>query len=469
MKRLRWFVPILLIMVPFYWAAATTLRVAQIDNTSLLINQRIGVYVSITGDEGKPVKGLQKEDFALFETADEKRLSREIIELREGANVTQGVTFLLVIDNSGSMYWNADGRIKDSEDPKLWRISSAKRAVSDLLKEIRNPKDRIGLVSFNMRIDSTVLPTDDKVAVERALLGIERPAEEEAFTELYETLYHSIEEMSGYGGRKVIIVLSDGVDFPMEDNPHFPVRYGIDGVIESAQREGISIFTIGLSKKADNNNLALIAGATGGAHFSTYSPEEIARLYSLIRDQILNEYLLIYAAGMSPAERKLVSVEYQPAGGERLLRSERYYFSDSLFGVPQSAYQWLAFTVVPVVAVLLWILSLMGLEGKREAPMLDVYQGKGRGKRVQTVVMPAKKKSVTIGADTADDVTISGDRKVAKTMVQIEQKDGVYRVASKGGTVVVNNRQVRTKALRSGDVITVGDTTVVFDEGTKKK
>lgn len=468
MRIFRWFVLVLLLSVPFYWAGAETLRVAQIDNTSLLINQRIGVYVSVTGMGGKSVKGLKREDFALFESTDGHRLSREIIELREGANVTQGVTFLLVIDNSGSMYWNADGRIKNSDDPEVWRISSAKRAVSFLLKEIRNPKDRIGLVSFNMRMDSTVLPTDDKVAVERALMGITRPAEEEAYTELYETLYQSIEKMGAYGGRKVIIVLSDGVDFPMEENPHFPERYGIDGVIESAQREGISIFTIGLSKKADNNNLSRMAGATGGAHFSTYSPEDIARLYSLIRDQILNEYLLIYTAGMSPAARKLVSVEYQPASGERLLRSERYYFSDSLFGVPQSAYQWLALTIVPVVAVLLWILSLMGLEGKKETPTLDVYQGKGRGKRVQTVIMPSRKRSVTIGADSADDVTITGDRKVARTMVQIEQKDGVYRVASKGGTVVVNNRQVRTKALRSGDVIKVGDTTVVFDEGTKK-
>jgi Ca-activated chloride channel family protein len=468
MRGIKWFVLVMILSVPFYWAGAESLRVAQIDNTQLLINQRIGVYVSVTGKGGKPVKGLSKDDFALFESVDGQRMSREIIELREGANVIQGVTFLLVIDNSGSMYWNADGKVKNSDDPELWRITSAKRAVSDLLKEIRNPKDRIGLVSFNMRMDSVVLPTDDKVAVEKALMGINRPAEEEAYTELYETLYQSIEEMRAYGGRKVIILLSDGVDFPMEENPHYPERYGIDGVIESAQREGISIFTIGLSKKADNNNLNRISGATGGAHFSTYSPEDIARLYSLIRDQILNEYLLIYNAGMNPADRKLVSVEYQPTTGERILRSERYYFSDSLFGFPQPAYKWLAFTIVPVVGVLLWILSLMGLEGKREAPMLDVYQGKGRGKRVQTVVIPARKRSVTIGADSADDVTITGDRKVAKTMVQIEQKDGVYRVAAKGGTVVVNNRQVRTKALRSGDVIRVGDTTVVFDNGTKK-
>ncbi len=469
MRWIKWFILTVIIGVPFHHLCADTLRVAQVDNSSLLINQRVGVYVSVTGAGGKPVKGLNRDDFTLFETVEKARMERDIIELREGANVTQGVNFLLVIDNSGSMYWDAGGRVKSSDDPEIWRITSAKHAVSDLLKEIRNPKDRIGLVSFNMKIDVKVLPTDDKVSIERALLQITKPPEEEAYTELYETLNQSLDEMSALLGRKVIIVLSDGVDFPMENNPHFPERFGIDGVIDRANREGVSIFTIGLGRTADNNNLNRIAAATGGAHFSTHRPEDISRLYSLIRDQILNEYLLVYAAGMSPAHRKLVSVEYTPADGGRVLRSERYYFSEALFGFPQQAYQWIIFTIVPVVAVLLWILSLIGLEGHRETPTLDVYQGKGRGKRVQTLAISPRKRTVTIGADSTDDLTIVGDRKVAKTMVQIEQKDGVYRVSSSGGAALVNNRKVQTKVLKSGDVIKIGDTTVVFDSGTEGK
>jgi hypothetical protein len=34
--------------------------------------------------------------------------------------------------------------------------------------------------------------------------------------------------------------------------------------------------------------------------------------------------------------------------------------------------------------------------------------------------------------------------------------------------VTVNKKQVRTKVLRSGDVITIGNTTIVFDEGVAK-
>jgi Ca-activated chloride channel family protein len=460
--------PLFMIAAFYQSAQGDTVRVAQIDNSSLLINQRIGVYVSVTGEGGVPVTGLDSDVFTLYETSEGLRIERPVIDMREGVNVVQGVNFLLVIDNSGSMYWDAAGRIKNSDDSEIWRITAAKRAVEDLLKEIRNPKDRVGLVSFNMRIDNEVKPTDDKVSIERALMQITKPPEEEAYTELYETLYQSIQNLSVLGGRKVIIVLSDGVDFPKEDNPYFVERFGIEGVIERANKDGISIFTIGLSAKADNRSLSRIAQETGGAHFSTYSPQEISKLYTLIRDQILNEYFLVYRAAMNPAEMKLVSVEYSPGSGGSSLQSERFYFSETVFGFPRTRFPLLGLIPIPVAAILLWLLTLLKFERGRATPSLDVYQGQGRGRKVQTLAISPKKRTITIGADGGDDLTITGDRKVRRTMVQIEQREGAYRVTSSGSTMSVNNRAVRTKVLKSGDVIKVGDTTVVFDEGAKK-
>jgi len=466
----RFFMFLVVCALPLQGALSDTLRVSQIDNTSLLANQRIKVYVSVTGSDGVPVTGLAKEVFRLYESvAEGRRQEREILRMLEGVNVIQGVNFLLIIDNSGSMYWDRTGRIKNSSDPEVWRITSAKKAVGDLMNEIRNPKDRVGLMSFNMRIDTYVEPTDDKVSVQRALAGISRPSEEEAFTELYETLYRAVGDLSETRGRKVIIVLSDGVDFPMEDNPYFPERAGIGGVVERANREGISIFTIGLGRSADNENLSRIAQETGGAHFSTYSPEEISRLYALIRDQILSEYLLVYAAGMRPAERKLVRVEYTTPDGARTLSSERFYFSETVFGFPQPQFPLLAFVAVPAAVILLIVVTLVRFERKKQTPSLEVYQGKGRGKRVQTLDLSPRKRAITIGGGERDDLTITGDRKVRKTMVQIENRDGSYRIASSGGPVTVNNRNVQTRVLKSGDVIKVGDTTVVFDSGIEKK
>ncbi len=473
MRAIKILFLMLIFTLSMYCGISDTLRISQIDNSSLLINQRIKVYVSLTDVEGIPLKGIGKESFTIYESVQGSDLRREVLSLEEGVNIIRGVNFLLIIDNSGSMYWDATGRVKNSDDEEVWRITAAKRAVSALLREIKNPLDRVGLISFNVKVDERVAPTDDKVLIERALIRIDRPTDEEAYTELYETLYHSVAELSLYRGRRVIIVLSDGVDFPMDANPHFPERYGIDGAIDLANREGISIFTIGLSRKADKGSLSRIARETGGAFFSIEKPEEIGELYYLIRDQILGEYLLTYAAGMIPAQKKLVLLEYSSTGAREkdgeVLRAQRHYFSQTIFGFPQVSFQYLIFLSLAAAAFFLWLLWLVKFERKRESANLSVYSGAGKGRRMQTQLFSPQKKTVTIGASKSDDLTITGDRKIAQTTVKIERKGDSYTVTGSGGRFTVNNQDVKTKVLRSGDLIKMGDTTIVFDAGVKKK
>ncbi|GAG75760.1 unnamed protein product, partial [marine sediment metagenome] len=216
-KYLVLFCFILLTLLLFFSGAfSDTVRISQIDNSFLLINQRVKVYLGVTDQKGNPIKNLEKDNFTLYEFDKQ----REILSFERGININQGINLLLVIDNSGSMYWDGSGKIKNSADEKIWRITHAKDAVSSLLNEIKNPLDRVGLISFNVKLDSKVKMTNEKVEIARALENIKRPEQEEAYTELYETLYQSVDYLRAFRGRKVIILLSDGQNFPLEENPH---------------------------------------------------------------------------------------------------------------------------------------------------------------------------------------------------------------------------------------------------------
>lgn len=461
----------LLIVVPFFYSFSDTVRISQIDNTSLLVNQRVKVYVSVTDASGDPIGNLKKQNFEIYEgvhdrSVDSPENRRDILGFRKGININQGINLLLVIDNSGSMYWDSTGRRKNSSDQSIWRITYAKNAVGSLLKEIKNPLDRVGLVTFNVKVDSEIKPTSDKVKIESALEQIERPKKEEAYTELYETLYHSINHLRTVKGRKVIILLSDGVDYPLKKNPYFPKRHGIDGAIDFAQREGISLFTIGLSRSADTRSLSRIALETGGAHFSVYNPGELEQLYSLIRNQIINEYLLTYSAGMEPATKKMVRVNY--AQGEKRASSQRFYFSGTIFGFPQKNINAFIFLLVAVSLLLLWILSRIKFEKRRDTPVLDAVTMVGKKTIAQTLPVSARKSAITIGVSPNADLTVAGDPKVSTTEAKIIKKSGAYTLVSSGGPVMVNNKPVKTKVLRSGDFIRVGSTSIVFDEGVAK-
>ncbi len=479
MKWFRAFVFSVLVIVPVFGPSgqvrSEALRISQIDNSMLLVNQRVQLYISVTDDKGNPVLGLGKQNFRVFESSSDESSTddssaslpekeRDIRSLLQGVNINQGINLLFVLDNSGSMYWDGTGRIKNSEDESVWRVTYAKRAIASLLKEIKNPLDRVGIVSFNVKIGQNVEPTSGKVETERALSLITRPAEEEAYTELYETLYWSIDGFKTARGRKVIILLSDGVDFPLENNPAFPARQGIEGAIEYAQKEGISVFTIGLSSRADRSSLTRIAAQTGGAYFSVYEPERLSSLYSLIRNQVLNEYLLSYPATMDPATKKRVRVECMGAGKEG--EAARFYFSGTIFGFPWERLHWIYFLFLPGAAVLIFVLYLIRFENRDDAASLAVLSATGKRKGRHTIPLGRTQRAVTIGISADADITVSGDMPGGD--VTVEQKDGVFTIVSRGGGVMVNNREVKKKVLRAGDLIKIEDTEIVFDDVRSK-
>jgi Ca-activated chloride channel family protein len=470
---------IVLITSLFFLSAALAcpdaVRISQADNSMLLINQRVRLYISVTDEEGKPVGELGEKNFRVFESTEESgEKQRRIVSVKQGVNINEGINLLFVVDNSGSMYWDGSGKVKNSDDPSVWRITYAKSAIGALLMEIKNPLDRVGLVSFNVKMGQKVEPTSDKVETERALQKIRRPAEEEAYTELYETLYWSIDDLRTVRGRKVIIVLSDGVDFPLKENSNFLIRYGMEGAIDLAQKEGISIFSIGLSGRADKSSLKRIAEQTGGAFFSVYDPQRLESLYSLIREQVLNEYLVVYPATMDPATRKRVRVEYVRDGEKG--GAERIYFSGTIFGFPWERVNWLFFLLIPGALLLLWTVSLLKFEKKGETASLNVLSVEGgRGGRrgsggKQTLALGSSRRSVTIGVSSDADITVARSQKVqgAGSEVTIQQKGGVFTLVSRGAPVSVNNRDVKKKVLRSGDLIKVEGTEIVFDRGVKE-
>ena len=82
-----------------------SVRISQIDTSKLLFNQDVGVYVSITNDDGDPVKNLTKDMFTIYESTDGNNFEKidKITEFNNNANYEQGINFLLLIDNSGSI------------------------------------------------------------------------------------------------------------------------------------------------------------------------------------------------------------------------------------------------------------------------------------------------------------------------------------------------------------------------------
>jgi Ca-activated chloride channel family protein len=442
-------------------------RLSQIDSSRLLLTQNVRLYVSVTDDQGLPMGGLGAESFTIFESPDGQDFQRieDLSEFKPGAASAEGITFLLLIDNSGSMYDTLAGRA--TEDAGRMRVTHAKNAVRTFLGSMTQPKDSVGLVSYNTSYALLAAPSGEKSQVAGFLEGIERPDSEQAYTELYAALTLAVEDFTGFGGRKAIVILSDGENYPYLEHsgnlhPEFGEKiYRYTEPIRACQEAGISVYAVNFAAEKDPN-LEAIAVETGGTVFDARNQEELARVYQRIHQQVAGEYLIGYRATMAPAQKKYVRVQVQENGQPR--ETTRFYFSSTVFGLPMDKLS--ALLVIPLVVafVLLWLISLLKFEKKRGPATLEVL--KTRVGRAQTRVMPLSTAKTVIGGSRDADLTIVGNPSVKEqhATVIFDAKKKAYTVVG-SGDLTVNNRPVKTKVLEPGDVIDVGGATIVFDDG----
>ena len=450
-------------------AAADSVRIGQVDTSSLLTRQTVGLYAGVTDSSGRTVERLGTEDFAVFE-ADEDGVFERIPVLSVTPNATQGtgVSFLLMVDNSGSMYDTIDGTPTRNSDAT--RITAAKEAIGTFIDSMTNPKDRLGLSSFNTRYGREVPLTADRIRVSSSLGGIIKPEAEDAYTELYAALFTASGDLAGTPGRRAIIVLSDGENYPYFERkgiPH-PVHgertfTHAESILE-LQREGISVFAINFGREKDRN-LVEIAHQTGGLVFDAANRDELASVYGEIKERVLDEYLIEARGLVHATDSARVRVEY--VSGRTPAAAERTYYASNLFGVPAERLG-LMFLIPFLFALLAWwLLSLIRAGRQSAVPNLMVLDS-GRG-TASTRMFDLNKDVTVIGGSPKDDLTISGSPTVTEShaTVVFDRKTGSYTVAG-DAAVTVNNRPVKKKTLKAGDVIRIGDSTIVFDDDVTK-
>jgi Ca-activated chloride channel family protein len=455
------------------WAAfGDSVVVSQVDNSLMLAGQKIRAYVSVTNKNGASIPGLQRQQFKVFEDpiGTNTETERPIIDFVSGANINDGMVIGFVLDNSGSMYTTMGGKETNNEAAR--RMTYAKQAINEFLPKITNPADRVMLIPFNQKIENEVALTDNKADIMKALTEVTRPSGNLQFTELYESLYYAIGKMSHIPGRKVIILLSDGENFPFtppkgQTHPQFAARHGLKGAIDLAQREGISVFTIGIGDGAFQNTLRGISSDSGGVSYQVQDLSQLSNLYTTIQERVLSEYLITYFAGMEPAERKTVKVKLTQGNG--LLSGSRSYYSATLFGKPQSPLAFWIFAFILLALVLLFLLWKLKVQNRKKDASLEVLSVDGRKSRSQSMTIMESQNEVTISGDSDADFTLSGDSKLANSEVKLFKEGADYTLMSAHGAIKVNNQSVTAKKLRSGDLITVGNTTIVFDGGNIKR
>lgn len=444
---------------------AQNLTISGVDSSSLMKNQKVDLYLSLTDSSGYPLSMDERQEIQVYESPDGvhfEEVEDKVIE--NDANLKQGIQFLMLMDNSGSMYYDRQGRA--TEDPARMRITHARSAMNDFLLSIEDSRDKIALASFNTRFNLLIPGTSKLNEVTDAFEQVEEPQEKDAYTELYAALSESALVFNDASeGRKVIVVLSDGENYSYyqhkgEVHPEYGEKlFQPDEAIEAMQRQGISLFAINYGQGVDPQ-LGRMVAETGGRMFDASSPDELAGVYNFIRQSLLQELHIQYRAGMYQSDRVWVKVSVP--GDESL---QRFYYNSSLFGSGPSLESWMLVLIL-LAAILLWlVLMFIRLEKQRKLPSLELVGG-----GLHQKVLDLTKDRTVIGGSASHDVTIAGapenSNSEAATIIY-DKKDNSYTLIAQEETMV-NNQTVSKKKLQTGDVIKVGDDLIIFDGDATK-
>lgn len=230
---------------------------------------------------------IDNNSILLTDTSEEiQNFSVEMIEVND-------LSLSIVLDISGSMQGN--------------RIVDSKNAIRDCISQLED-NTFVSFVTFSNSANLECALTDSKYLVMNL---VDVTDSDGGGTYISSGLSTAIDSLRDSGGSRVIILLSDGVDFDKS-------KALIEGVLTEAVTNNIAIYTIGL-QGCEEEYLQMIAAKTGGQFIMVTNVAELGRVYQEIQNAMINNYLITYFAG---DEQNLRSIRIEDVSSYAEARKE---------------------------------------------------------------------------------------------------------------------------------------------------
>lgn len=234
----------------------------------------VELYVVVTDEAGRPVHGLQKDDF----TVREDGVEQQIAAFSDAGDLP--LTIGMAIDSSASMFV---------------KLPAVQRAAVRFLESTFGANDRAFVVDFDSRPRLARGTTGELDRVVRAINDLEADGR----TALWESIVFSLVQLQGVRGRKALVVFSDGAD----EDDEFPYR----ACLKLARRMGVPIYLILMKREPKKENLGLalltrsftaraqkLVDAVGGRIYYAKDYPSLDEVYAEIERELRSQYLLAY-------------------------------------------------------------------------------------------------------------------------------------------------------------------------------
>lgn len=253
------------------------------------------MYATVIGTDGEPMTGLVAGDFEVREDG-----------VRQPISVFTAADFPLAVavgfDHSASMA----GR----------KMELAKKAAASFLDALR-PGDRFMIIRVANQVEVLTPLSTDRAGAATALAGLEPWST----TRLHDAITRSISLIEPAGGRRALVLLSDGVDRGSSATAA--------EALDRARRADVLVYPIALGESRPPLFTSL-AVLTGGRSFHVVDPKRIEATFHSIATELRTQYLLGYVPSrrLPPGlEEEWRSIEVRVSRRGARVRARNGYFA----------------------------------------------------------------------------------------------------------------------------------------------
>lgn len=184
-------------------------------------------------------------------------------------DISQGISSAIVIDRSGSM------------DYEVGKMENAKAAAKTYVNYM-GTADRGMVIDFDDVVTPTQAYTGDKSLLITAIDSLYARNATAFFDAVYMAIAETAKEDASR--RRAVVALTDGLDNSSVYKKDIDVSLKkLQDIVDYAQQQGISVYTIGLGSDADSVTLNDLASQTNGLYFYAPDSSQLQNIYDTIR------------------------------------------------------------------------------------------------------------------------------------------------------------------------------------------
>ena len=269
------------VLVAIGLAGLASLSVSAQGPTFRATTEVVSVPTTVTDGEGRLIPNLQEDAFTILDNGKPQTITFF-------QNETQPFTVVVMLDYSASMTANLD----------LLRAGTEQF----LLRMLPQDKGQVG--AFSDRIEFSGTFTNDRDDLISALKDLQYGNP----TRLWDAVDQSIDALAPVGGRKIVLVFTDGDDTSS--------KIGFGKVLDHARTQEVMVYAIGLQSEYFNGqrmvrsqpdrSLKKLAEETGGGYFELKKTDELAPTFTRVAQELHSLYTLGFApATLDNKEHKL--------------------------------------------------------------------------------------------------------------------------------------------------------------------